>query len=486
MPAPDVCHAMGCDAADGQCKAVAANDGASCVAADKCTVGATCSAGVCNGKPKDCSALDSGPLSPACLVGACDPASGQCAAVAAKDGTPCNAQTDYCSAQSCAAGKCGGGVAVVTCQGGDKCCPVGCSPQNDGDCGMQIAGGGWHTCLRLGDDTAKCWGWGQYGQLGNSSNASSVQPVTVADPSAVQLVAAGDTQSCAVIAGGTARCWGSNFAGELGNGTFKDSNAPVTVMGIDSATAISSGNSVSCAVLGDHTVACWGANWDAQLGPNGANGGNQNTPVLIAGVSDAVAVCAGGEFACALIKAGTVNCWGGNYLGQLGTGAFFPDIIATPNTVKNLSGAVSLACGASHACAVLSDGTAKCWGYNVWGQLGDGTFVSKPSAVQVSTLTSVKSIAAAAYHSCALLADGTARCWGENSWGELGDGSNAQKSSVPVSVAGLSGAVAIAAGGFHTCALLGGGIRCWGYNNYGQLGDGTTTSASVPVAVKGW
>jgi alpha-tubulin suppressor-like RCC1 family protein len=104
--------------------------------------------------------------------------------------------------------------------------------------------------------------------------------------------------------------------------------------------------------------------------------------------------------------------------------------------------------------------------------------------VAVSGLSGATAIATGEYHSCALIGDGTARCWGYNSSGQLGDGTTTTRTdrSTPVAVSGLSGATAIATGGYHTCALIGDGTaRCWGNNSNGQLGR--VVKALVPVQV---
>ena len=101
----------------------------------------------------------------------------------------------------------------------------------------------------------------------------------------------------------------------------------------------------------------------------------------------------------------------------------------------------------------------------------------------VSGLTGVVAVSAGYSHTCAVLNDGTARCWGSGSDGELGDGAGAA-SSTPVVVAGSVPWVSIAAGGYHSCARHADGTgECWGFNGSGELGNGTTAGSTVPVVV---
>jgi alpha-tubulin suppressor-like RCC1 family protein len=97
--------------------------------------------------------------------------------------------------------------------------------------------------------------------------------------------------------------------------------------------------------------------------------------------------------------------------------------------VPGLSGVVALAAGAFHSCALKTDGTVVCWGYNFNGQLGDGSTTARLSPTAVPALGGVAALAAGDYHSCALKTDGTARCWGYNASGQLGDGSTTNRSS---------------------------------------------------------
>jgi alpha-tubulin suppressor-like RCC1 family protein len=170
-----------------------------------------------------------------------------------------------------------------------------------------------------------------------------------------------------------------------------------------------------------------------------------------------------------------------------------------------------------HACALPGDGTVRCWGFNYYGELGDGTKTasSVPAsdtlplvAVTViagpgssTPLTDVRAIAAGLRHTCAVLADSTVKCWGWNSTihgptaitgsgGQVGDGTVIDRLAPVTVIAGagstdpLSGVRALTAGWFHTCALmLDTTVKCWGTNKEGQLGDGSTTDTTAPVAV---
>ncbi|MEK9702546.1 MAG: hypothetical protein VW829_11025, partial [Deltaproteobacteria bacterium] len=192
----------------------------------------------------------------------------------------------------------------------------------------------------------------------------------------------------------------------------------------------------------------------------------------------------GQDFSCAVLANGSVRCWGRNDYGQLGNGNL--DNATTPQLVLNLSGIREVSAGSSHACALKDDGTGRCWGRNDFGQLGNGTPLDYSSSpVSVQNLSNTRQISSGADYACALHDNGSVSCWGKNTAGQLGDGTD-NNSSSPVSVQNLSNVRQIQAAQYHSCALTdNGSVSCWGNNSAGQLGDGSRISQYQPTAVLG-
>src|SRR5205823_6620661 len=138
--------------------------------------------------------------------------------------------------------------------------------------------------------------------------------------------------------------------------------------------------------------------------------------------------------------------------------------------------------GGDHTCAIDKSGGVSCWGWNNFGQLGDGTQTNH--AVPLATgVTGAKSIAAGNDHTCAVTATQVA-CWGYNGDGQVGTGGTSSHETTPVAVAGTAGALAVAAGGTHSCAITPGKtVVCWGANGSGQIGDGTTSERDIATPV---
>lgn len=347
---------------------------------------------------------------------------------------------------------------------------------------MNVSAGDSHTCVVLSDQSIKCWGKNDYGQLGNGTTTNSSIPITIGEITTATSIAAGQRHTCTLLGDQTIKCWGLNYNGTLGNGTTTDSLTPVSVSGISTAIAISSGSDFACALLSDQSVKCWGRNDLGQLGNGDINLNDSSTPVTVSGITTATAISAGSFHACALLSDQSMRCWGSNSNGKLGNNSLTNS--STPVVVSDMTTAIAIAAGSSHTCAILSDQSMKCWGGNGSGQLGDGTTTLSKIPIAVNGITLVTTIATGTSHTCALLSDQTIKCWGDNTYGQLGGGNT--YSSPPVAVSGITTASSVAAGGKHSCTRLSDqSVKCWGDNNRGQLGTGNYANSPSPTAASG-
>jgi alpha-tubulin suppressor-like RCC1 family protein len=361
-----------------------------------------------------------------------------------------------------------------------------------------VSAGAGHTCALKPDGTAVCWGKNDAGQLGIGVVTSNqlAPSATVSGLTQVAGLATGEQHSCALHSDGTVSCWGDNNFGQQGRGGDLNANddqpTAAKVPGISDAVALTAGINHNCALRATGQILCWGANNEAQLG----NGGSADTatPTATIGLNNIVSIVAASNNTCALSAQGQVFCWGDNSQGQLGIGNTNGDLGDVPNLVQGLSDEPVVALtGGRHFCALMQSGTARCWGLNNAGQLGDGSTIDRTLPVAVKGLPGVaKQLAAGNFHTCAIVltkfSGEQVVCWGRNIDGQLGNGSTSD-SLTPVTAANLPDAVALTANDSFTCALrTGGALSCWGRNDAGQLGDGTSgtnKNKNVPTPVLG-
>ena len=350
-----------------------------------------------------------------------------------------------------------------------------------------ISAGGSHTCALTTSGGAKCWGENSRGELGDGMWADTRVPVDVRQlTSGVAAISAGGSHTCALTAAGGAKCWGDGRDGALGDSGILTSKLPVDVTGLTGGVAaISAGDAHTCALTTSGGAKCWGDNSEGQLG-NGTTT-SSSTPVDVTGLTSGVAAISAGEVdTCALTTAGGVKCWGYNRYGQLGDGTTTSR--STPVDVVGLTAGVSaISTVGLHTCALTDTGGAKCWGHNDSGELGDGTTTDSVIPVDVTGLSSGVSAISDGYdHTCALVTAGDLMCWGNNDLGQLGDGTT-HSSATPVTISRTKGKLASVSAGYgHTCGVtVSGLVRCWGGNNSGQLGVGTTANSLLPADVFG-
>ena len=214
---------------------------------------------------------------------------------------------------------------------------------------------------------------------GNQSNADSC-----INDCQRPILSVGGAVSC-VLLDGTAKCWGAASAGQLGSGSFGagPQSVPISVQGLRNGVQIASSSDENCALLGDGSVSCWGNGSYGQLG-NGQHYAEGGTDPAAQGVAlptptlqtpHVLQIGTSGQTACALNTDGTVDCWGDNRSGQVGIGRFEPNEVAyhwAPERVVELDHVSQIAVGGHHACALISDGSVRCWGNGFEGELGDG------------------------------------------------------------------------------------------------------------------
>lgn len=354
--------------------------------------------------------------------------------------------------------------------------------------------GNGHSCALDSTMQAWCWGSDSSGQIGDgpASQGNNYNPVRVAGAHRFQYITAGAAHTCALDTAFIAWCWGADVAGQLGDSPAGlNQLEPVQVWGGRQYFAITANGSVTCALDFSGKAWCWGTDRFGQVG----NGSPATQAVYLpeqvaAGSSIFIAISAGSDHVCALDNARKAWCWGGDSSGQAGDG---PDRFFTKYSPVRVLGDASYSAiesGGAFTCALDTAGRAWCWGSDSNGMLGDGAgAANKAAPVLVAGGRAYATIAAGGSTVCALDAATMAWCWGWDRYGQVGDGPWGQLNNYsPVRVAGERGYAAITGGAVHMCAAdTGWALWCWGSDQFGQVGDGPASQADktspVPVVI---
>ncbi|MEV5571818.1 Ig-like domain repeat protein [Spirillospora sp. NPDC052269] len=339
-------------------------------------------------------------------------------------------------------------------------------------------------------DLALATGDNWYGQLGDGSGiGSQTTPVPVALPEGVSLtqIAAGHSHSLGLTSDGRVLAWGNNSNGQLGDDSTTTRRTPVWVHlpGGVTITQISAGSFQSMALTSDGRVLAWGQNNLGQLGDGTTI--TRPAPVLVALPLDVTItqISSGSQHNLGLTSDGRVLSWGWNSSGQLGDGTTTQRLTPVPVALPPGVTIDQIDSGYYHNLALTSDGHVLGWGDNYYGAVGDGSTTQRNSPVPVALPpgVTITQVSAGYYQSLALASNGQVLAWGYNEFGQLGDGTTTERlTPVPVALPGGVTVTQISAGWGHSLALTSHGrVLGWGGNDDGALGDGTTVNRYTPV-----
>ena len=294
--------------------------------------------------------------------------------------------------QGAGAGFCWGYATAGETTQGVQGCPwsTPCVPAAlNGDPAFRVVStGNHHSCGLSADGEAFCWGLDVSGQLGSSADADSCQlsypmpcsltPVPVDGSLRFNDIVAGSDHTCALARGGEAFCWGYGSGGRRGDGTSAKAEAPVAVSGGLRFSMLDTFEGHTCGLTADGEAWCWGANDRGEVGVDALD--TYLVPVAVQGGLRFRKIAVGFDHTCALEPGGEAWCWGGNFFGQLGDGAGGGFTYSTrPVAVAGGLKFRDLDTGHQFTCGVTLDGDAYCWGVNVAGQLGVGSYDGAPS-----------------------------------------------------------------------------------------------------------
>lgn len=342
------------------------------------------------------------------------------------------------------------------------------------------------TSTSLSSKSYYGWGNNNFGSLGDNITTDRTIPTKIGNI-AWKQIKTGIRTTLAIHPDETLWAWGDNSYGQLGDGTKISTNYPINISS-SQWNMISSGFGFSLAIQKNNTLWAWGRNVFGQLGDNSApppntqpNARDITTPLQI-GSDSWYSISGGGEHSLGIKSNGTLWSWGYNAFGQLGDGT--TTVRRSPVQIGSFNDWVYVSAGDYHSCAIRSDGSLWLWGINYDGQLGLG-FYTDPMEQGVLIPTQISGswmyVSGGYNHTVAIKSDGSLWSWGLNDYGQLGDGSIIRKNT-PTLISNEQWKKIDASD--HTLAIkYDDSLWAFGYNGQGQLGDGTKINRNMPIQV---
>ena len=336
------------------------------------------------------------------------------------------------------------------------------------------------------------WGHDSYGELGIGSISPVSSPIQVGALTNWKQVSSCYSGSTLAAINNLGQLWmcGYNKYGQLGNGSTVYYSSPIQVGALTNWKQVSAGFSHAAAIKTDGTLWTWGNNFAYSVSKTSGQLGNNSqamyysSPIQVGALTNWKQVSAGSWYTLAIKTDGTLWGWGWGIFGIFGNnsqGMYY----SSPIQVGSLTNWKQVSSGGENIAAIKTDGTLWTCGYNIYGQLGNGTSgIGYSSPIQVGALTNWKQVACGFGHLTAIKTDGTLWTWGLNSTGQLGNGTVNISYSSPIQVGALTNWKQVTGGYYHTAAIkTDGTLWAWGYNNYGTLGNLTSINYSSPIQV---
>lgn len=345
----------------------------------------------------------------------------------------------------------------------------------------RVSAAGGHTCGLTGDGTAYCWGENSHGELGRGSvsvGESVPAPVAGAVKFTELAAAAGGAtrHMCAISVAGDAWCWGFNDYGALGDGTTNSSSVPVIVPGGLKFRTIAVGGATTCGVTTDDHGYCWGLGTVGQIGNHRRD--NALSPVNIMPGTRLQSIATADFHTCALAVGGVVHCWGAGGYGELGNGG----TVGSPSPAQVMSSQAFTALDLERAssCALAVDGAVYCWGEIV------GVPTLTPTRVRPDH--TFAEIAGGGWLTCGRKTEGEVYCWGPLAGPQLGQGTS-PVIGAPVAGGLKFKSISVGSELWqmtsqYACGTTDLGAVCWGMNTNGSLGTVSSSYAAVPTGVQ--